>query len=142
MATVHEGEGLRFLYPENWHLEEARNSEGWSVTLQSPETAFLLFNVLDNRPSVKEVLASTLAAMREEYPELEATEVSEPIAHHRASGYDIQFFSLDLLNSCWVRCFRTPRHTILILAQATDAELKTAEPVLRAIRRSLEMKET
>jgi hypothetical protein len=141
MPAVFEGAGLRFRYPENWHLEESRSEDGWSISLQSPETAFVLINVYEDRPDVKTVLETTLAAMREDYPDLEAVDAVERIARHRAVGHDIQFFSLDLTNSCWTRSFRTARQTVLILCQASDLELEYMEPVLRAIRASLELVE-
>ncbi len=141
MAAVFEGGGIRFFYPENWTLEEGPTEEGWSVTLQSPRTAFMLVNIYPDRPAVQKVLDTTLGALREDYPDLEAVDTTEKIARHRAQGLDVQFFSMDLTNSCWIRSFRTPAKTILILCQANDLELEYAEPVLRAIRASLELAE-
>lgn len=139
MPAVFESGGLRFLYPENWQVEEASTDNGWSVTVQSPQTSFLFISVHPDRPAVQTVLETTLSALREDYPDLEAEEAFEEIAHHRARGHDVQFFSLDLSNSCWIRSFRTPEQTVLILAQANDLELAEAEPVLRAIRASLQL---
>ncbi len=139
MPAIFERDGLRFRYPENWRLEENAATEGWSVTIQSPKTAFLLVNVYPDRPAVKEVLETTLAALREDYPDLEVREASERIAGHQAKGLDVQFFSLDLTNSCWIRGFRAQQSTVLVLAQTNDLELESAEPVLRAIRASVEL---
>ena len=85
------------------------------------------------------MLDTALSALREDYPDLETEEAVEQIAGYRARGYDVQFFSLDLSNSCWIRSFRTPQQTVLILAQANDLELAETEPVLRAIRASLQL---
>jgi hypothetical protein len=139
MPAVFQQHGLQFSYPENWQLEETQTDEGWSVTVQSPGTAFLLLNVQSARPSVQEVIDTTLAAMREDYPELESDPATEQIAGRSARGHDIQFFSMDLVNTCWTRCFRTARHTVLVLCQANDLELGTMEPVLRAMRASLKV---
>jgi hypothetical protein len=139
MPAVFERDGLRFQYPENWQAEENAWEEGWSVTLQSPRTTFMLVSVHADRPPVKELLSTALAAMREDYPDLEVTEAVEHIARQRAQGHDIQFFSLDLSNTCWLRSFRTPQKTVLILSQANDLELEDTEPVLRAIRASMEV---
>jgi hypothetical protein len=138
MAVFERG-GLRFLYPENWQVEEASADDGWSVTVQSPQTAFLMISVHEDRPDVQDVLDTTLAALREDYPDLEAQAVSERIGTRKARGHDIQFFSMDLTNTCWVRSFRTPERTVLILSQANDLELEEAEPVLKAIRLSIEL---
>ncbi len=139
MPAIFERDGLRFRYPENWRVEENAVTEGWSVTIQSPKTAFLLVNVYPNRPAVKEVLETALTALREDYPDLEVQEASEHIAGHHAKGLDVQFFSLDLTNSCWIRGFRSRKGTVLILAQTNDLELESAESVLRAIRASVQM---
>ena len=139
MPALFEGQGLRFSYPENWHLEEGQTEQGWSVTVQSPGTAFLLVNIQADRPSVQQVLDTALAALREDYADLEADTATERIAGRSARGHDIQFFSLDLVNSCWIRSFRAGDRTILILCQTNDLELETAEPVLRAIRASMEV---
>jgi hypothetical protein len=139
MPAVFERDGLRFLYPENWQVEKDATDNGWSVTVQSPQTSFLFISVHPDRPAVQTVLDTTLSALREDYPELETEEAVEQIAGHRARGHDVQFFSLDLSNSCWIRSFRTRRQTVLILAQANDLELAETEPVLRAIRASLQV---
>jgi hypothetical protein len=139
MPALFEGQGIRFAYPENWQLEEAQTEQGWSVTVQSPGTAFLLINIQKDRPGVQEVLDTTLSTLREDYPELEAEPASERIAGRPARGHDIQFFSLDLVNTCWTRCIRTNDRTLLILCQTNDLELEIAEPVLRAMRASIEL---
>ena len=139
MPAVFERNGLRFLYPENWSLEQEATEDGWSVTVQSPTTAFLLLSVYPSRPPVKEMLDTALGALRETAPDLEVEEASETIAKRHAQGHNISFFSLDLTNTCWTRSFRTPMGTVLILCQATDLELEDTEPVLRAMRASLEI---
>lgn len=139
MAAVFEAGGIRFLYPENWLLERSQSEEGWSVSINSPNTAFMVISVYKDRPPVKEVLASTLAAMRDDYPDLEADEVVEKIAERRAVGHDLHFFSMDLTNTCWTRSFRAPRSTILIVRQTNDLELDAVEEVMRAIQTSLQV---
>jgi len=137
MPAEFERQGLRFAYPENWQLEEAKTDEGWSVTAQSPGTAFFFLNVQSERPDVQQVIDTILAALREDYSELESEPATESIAGRSARGHDIQFFSMDLVNTCWTRCFRTAEHTVLVLCQVSDVELETAEPVLRAMCASL-----
>ncbi len=139
MAAIYEREGIRFRYPETWQVETTESAQGWSVSVQSPQTAFMLLTVNRERPAVKEMLDTSLSALREDYADLECEPASEKIARHRAVGHDVQFFSMDLINSCWLRCFRTGRATILILSQTSDLEFELMEPVLRAIRVSFEV---
>jgi hypothetical protein len=137
MPAYYERDGFRFAYPENWRPEEQPTPEGWSVTLQGPGTAFMLISADRSRPAVRDVLDTTLAALRTDYPDLEFEEAAEPIAHRRARGHDVHFIHLDLTNTCWVRALQTARLTVMVLSQVNDLELDYAEPVFRAIRASM-----
>lgn len=130
---------LQFQYPENWQVDRADTEEGWTVTIQSPGTAFLLISCYTERPDVKEVLRTSLLAMQQEYPELESEEASEKIAGHSATGYDINFFSLDVVNTCTIRAFKTASATFLLLSQSSSFDSSTHLAVLDAIRVSLKL---
>src|SRR4051812_43775868 len=108
---------LRFMYPENWHVERQETEEGWTVSVQSPGTAFLLISSYEERPEVKDVLETALITLRQDYSELEAEPAHERIAKHASEGFDIDFFSLDTVNACSIRSFRTRTSTYLILSQ-------------------------
>jgi hypothetical protein len=84
---------------------------------------------------------TALAALREEYPDLEAEDSIASIAGQPAVGHDIQFFSFDLTNTCWTRSFYTAGGTALVLCQTNDLELATHEPVLRAMCASMELED-
>src|SRR5947207_14536930 len=103
-ATFHEA-GIRFRYPENWKLERQENEQGWSVTVQSPDTAFLMLTLCDDMPDATEIAAAALGALKEEYEGLDAEDCVESLAGQPAVGDNIRLFSLDLTNSCWTRCF-------------------------------------
>ena|SRR5690348_16698146 len=136
VAEFDEG-GIRFRYPESWHLEREDNDAGWTVTLQSPETAFLTLALREDMPGVDQLAETALSALREEYPDLEADERTESLAGRPAVGHDIRFFSFDLTNTCWTRSFYSSRGTVLVLCQTND--LEENEPILRAICASLEV---
>ena len=42
MVETFEDDGIRFRYPENWRLEREDTDTGWTVVVQSPETAFAI----------------------------------------------------------------------------------------------------
>lgn len=136
MTSTYQRE-VSFLYPENWELQRETTSHGWSVQVQSPGTAFLLIDCDTTKPSPEEVIETTLEAMRDEYPELDATRCEETVAGQHAIGHDIEFFSLDLLNTCWTRSLSTPDGTLLILGQVSDLEADRYAMVLKAICASL-----
>jgi len=139
MVAEFEEMGIRFKYPENWRLEREENDEGWTVSVQSPDTAFLMLCLRQDMPSTDEVAATALNALKEEYPDLEADERTDSLAGVPAVGHDIRFFSFDLTNTCWVRSFYTAHGTVLLLCQFNDLEEEKNEPVLRAICASMEV---
>ena len=141
MVAQFEQMGIRFKYPENWRLEREENDDGWSVSLQSPDTAFLMLYLRQDMPSTEEMATTALNALREEYPELEADERTDSLAGVPAIGHDIRFFSFDLTNTCWIRSFYTAQGTALVLCQFNDLEEEKNEPVLRAICASMEVSE-
>src|SRR5260370_9709587 len=137
VAQFDEG-GIRFRYPENWRLERETTDSGWTVTVQSPDTAFLLLSLNEDMPSTEDVAQTALEALRTEYPDLEADECIDSVAGQPAIGHDIRFISLDLTNTCWTRSFYSGQGTGLVMWEANDLELDKNEPVLRAICASLE----
>jgi hypothetical protein len=139
MAAKFDDGGIRFLYPENWRLEREDSAEGWTVSVQSPQTAFLLITVNDELPSTDEMLATALEALKAEYPDLEAEDFIGSVAGQPAPGHDIRFISLDLTNTCWTRSFYCAAGTVLLLCQFNDLENDINEKVLRAICASLEV---
>jgi hypothetical protein len=136
---IFDNDEIAFQYPENWPLDRQVTEEGWTVSVQSPGTAFLLLSSYTERPAVEEVLKTTLAALQQDYPELESEEVSEKLAGHTSKGFDVNFFSLDTVNSCTIRAFRTSSATYLILAQSSSFDSETHVAVLKAIRASLKL---
>jgi hypothetical protein len=139
MAEQFEHDGIRFSYPENWRLEREETDSGWTVLVQSPDTAFFLLSLDAGGPDSDAMARTALDALREDYPDLEANECVESLAGQPAVGHDIQFTSLDLTNTCWTRSFYCADGTVLVLCQLNDLELETNEPVLRAICASLRL---
>jgi len=139
MVAEFQDMGIRFKFPENWKLEREDNETGWTISLQSPDTAFLVLSLREDMPSANSMAESALTALREEYPDLEADDCVESFAGQPAVGHDIRFFSFDLTNTCWTRSFYSSRGTMLVLCQLNDLELEKNEPVLRAICASIEV---
>jgi hypothetical protein len=139
MAVRFDDGGIRFHYPENWRLEREENDTGWTVSLQSPGTAFMMVCLREDLPTPAQLADAALDALREDYPQLEADDTVDNLAGQPAIGHDIRFISLDLTNTCWTRSFYSSEGTVLVLCQANDLELEEHEPVLRAICKSLEV---
>jgi len=141
MPLVYERDGIRLQYPENWQLEREDTETGWTMSLQSPDTAFLVLSLDEEMPEVDHMADAALEAMREVYPELEADECVDNVGGQPAVGHDIRFFSLDLTNTCWTRSFYTTRGTALLMCQVNDLESDLNEQVLRAICASVQLED-
>src|SRR2546428_4591597 len=80
MVAQFEEAGIRFKYPENWRLEREENESGWTVSVHSPETAFLMLCLREDMPRTDEMAETALEALREEYPDLEAEDCVDSLA--------------------------------------------------------------
>jgi len=141
MSAVFAEDGVRFQYPENWRLERDDNEEGWTATLQSPQTAFLMICLRQDQPDPQQMADTALEALREEYSDLEADECIDSLAGQPAVGHNIRFFSLDFTNTCWTRCCLTGSGTLLVMAQCNDLELALHDAVMKAICASLKLED-
>ena len=141
MASHFERAGISFRYPESWRVEREESESGWVVLLQSPGTAFLLLTLDESMPEMEEMADAALAALREDYPDLEADDRVEKLAGQMAIGHDVSFLSLDLTNTCWTRSFYGETGTVLVMCQVSDIELAEYGPVLRAVCASLQVEE-
>jgi hypothetical protein len=139
MLEVYDDRGIRFEYPGDWELEVTDDGTLTTVAVQAPGgLAFALVTVDDTCPAPAEVADQALEALREEYPILDAAPALETINGHRAVGHDIEFITLDMTNSCTIRCFRTSRRTVLLFGQWSDLGSDDSEAALGAVRRSFE----
>ena len=141
--TFYDQHGIRFEYPGEWELEVTDDGPLSTVAVQQPGgLAFALVTVDESCPAPAEVADQALEALREEYPILDAFPALETIAGHPAVGHDIEFISLDMTNSCTIRCFRTPRRTILLFGQWSDLVGEESEATLDSVRRTFEETDT
>ncbi len=141
MSQHYQADGISFHYPDDWRLEREESADGWTVLLQSRGTAFLTLTCDHSGASTEEMAATALEALQADYPALEARPQIDTLAGQMAVGHDIQFFSLDLTNTCWTRSIDSEAGAVLILCQCNDLELEQYEPILRAIRASLRVEE-
>jgi len=141
MVKEFNEDGVSFRYPDNWTLAREDVDGGWTASLQSPATAFLVVTLDRSMPEPQRMADTALSALRSEYPTLEADAAVDMLAGEMAVGHDIQFFSFDLSNTGWTRGLYGGAGTLLLYWQANDLELPTTEPVLRAICTSLKVEE-
>jgi hypothetical protein len=139
MTTTYDDHGIRFVYPESWDVEVTDEGPVTTVAVHAPDgLAFALVTVDDTCPAPAEIADQALQAMRDEYPTLDAAPALETIGGHPAVGHDVEFISLDMTNTCAIRCFRTDRRTVLVFNQWSDLEDEDVGAALAAVRASLE----
>jgi hypothetical protein len=139
MMGVYQDHGIRFEYPPDWDVEEDDDGLVTTVAVHAPDgMAFALVRVDETRPAPRSLADEALDAMRDEYPQLDATPALETIGGHKAVGHDVEFFSFDMTNACAIRCFRTPRRTVLVFGQWSELDENGAEAMLKALRGSVE----
>ena len=138
-SGLFDDRGVRFAYPDGWQVEVTDEGPVTTVALHAPGgPAFALVTLDDSCPAPDDVADQALEVMREEYPGLDAVPASETIGGHPAVGHDVEFFALDVTNSCAIRCFRTDRRTVLVFGQWSDIEGDEAGAALDGVRTSFE----
>jgi hypothetical protein len=126
-------DGLSFSYPEDWKLDREDDADGWTLSLQSPGTAFAMIRLDQELPTTEEVATTALEALKDDYPALEAQSAIDMLAGEMAIGHDVDFFSLDMATTCWTRSFYGAAGTVLVMCQVSDIDQETYEPALRGI---------
>jgi len=126
-------DGVRFQYPGDWQLETETEGEGWTASLQSPGTAFLVVSYVPGIEDPTDLVSAATEGLSAEYPDLDAADAVDTLAGQPAVGADINFVHLDLTNTCWVRAVPAGEGALLVMAQCCDAELDELGPTLRAI---------
>ena len=138
MPAVYEKMGIRFLYPENWTLDESAALEGErSVSVHSPGGGFWSLSLHEPETDPRELASAALEALEAEYQDSESEPIDQQLAGQTIEGYDVNFFYLDFTNTAWIRTFRAPNASCLVLCQAEDRELAALGPVFNAITTSV-----
>ncbi|MFM8272568.1 MAG: hypothetical protein ACKODX_09570 [Gemmata sp.] len=134
-----ERERIAIRYPDTWTVEEAEDAEtgGWTVAVQSPETAFFMMSLQPEARDPGDLADQSLDALKAEYAELDSEEVVEPICGQPAVGFNADFLTVDTATTCRVRCLDTFAGPLVLLAQVSDYDRERNDPVLLAIVNSL-----
>lgn len=141
MTQHYQADSVSFDFPDDWQLDREESADGWTVMLQSSGTAFLTLTCDQSGATAEEITSAALEALKADYPTLEVQPQIDTLAGQMAVGHDVEFFSLDLTNTCWTRSIYSAGGVLLVLCQTNDLELEQYEPVLRAICASLRVEE-
>lgn len=130
--------GVQFLYPPDWELHEEIQGPTVAISVTSPETTFLTIWLMRERPNPQTMLDSALDAFEEDYDNVDIYRSETEICEYPCLKCDVEFVSLELINSATIHSLRTGRFSVLILCQGTDHELEHTRPILEAIVDSFE----
>ena len=135
MTAVFEKQDLKFMYPENWSLTQDIDQQElpWQVTLETPKGALFSISVFDKDADAKTLIDNTTEALREQYEDIEVSEIADPFHGYDSTGADAFFYCLDFLVTSRVRVIATDRYTYLFYNQAESREFDTNEQVFQAI---------
>lgn len=135
-----ERDGISFRYPADWSAEftEDADSGGWAVTVQSPQTAFLMVSLQPDASDGGDLADQALETLKAEYKELDSEAVMETICGLPAIGFDADFLTVDTATNCRVRALDTFAGPLLLMSQVSEFDRDANEPLLRAIVKSLD----
>jgi hypothetical protein len=141
MDEQYHSHGVCFRYPEMWELSEEHNDDEVTITVTSPETSFWSLTIMPERPRPEDVIESAVKAFQDEYEEVDVYPSEVELCHRTSVARDLEFVCLELLNSAFLRAFRTRRFSTLVYYQGTDQELEETRTILESISASLECDE-
>jgi hypothetical protein len=134
MISEFNRSGITLRYPANWQIEDESSGDSeWTISIHSPDTAFILLALRPDALDPADLADQTLAALKEEYAELDAENRLETIAGQLAIGHDIDFLTVDTPIACRSRCLETVAGPLLVMCQTSEYDHEQNDPVLRAI---------
>ncbi len=130
MPGQFEGFGIKVLFPENWKLEDETES---SVTVESPEGAFLSISRLDSSADPDEALKEAMATMAHEYEDIEDEPTIWEFPGHDLTGVVQRFVYLDMVVVSHLLALTSTQATFLLQIQGEDSDMENLDEVFRAI---------
>jgi len=134
MTAKYDRDGVTFLYPENWSLEE-HPLQGLprTVSVTSPVGAYWSATVYGDDEPLERLQEQYVETFRQEYDDVELDLTKIGVGTETLSVLDIQFHCLDFLVHSRLIARRVGKHHVLIAWQAEDRDFDELEPVFTAI---------
>ncbi|HEX3998936.1 MAG TPA: hypothetical protein VHX65_10325 [Pirellulales bacterium] len=137
MPALFDKFGIKFLYPDDWTLEISTAEDEQGATVYSRGGGFWSVAIRGGEEDPADLAKVALAALGEEYADIDTEPAEETVAEQPLVGYDVNFYCLDLTNTAQIRACRRNGRTLLMLWQAEDREFDEMANVFRAITTSL-----
>lgn len=138
MIATFDRNGVRFQYPKNWSLDLEDGDEGWTAIVQSQELAFVLVSLRMDAEAPAMLADEALAALKDEYKELDTEAFVGSFHGLPAIGHDVNFLTVDTAIDCHLRAIESLAGPLLIMTQCSDYDREKNELVLEAILQSFQ----
>ena len=116
--NTYDANGLYFVYPTNWNLEETEMDEvEGALQLTNPDGAFWILRKYPLETEVDTVVASVVETMRTDYQDMEITRQEKNLFGKTLRGAEMIFFYLDLMNTASVLCYADELTTYAVFWQ-------------------------
>ncbi len=133
--------GIRFLYPEDWEIDQGETDDCRTITVSSSETSFWCLSLFQPGTPSGDVLRAAAAAFEEEYDDVDVSVATGQLFGTAAEGLDVEFVCLELVNTATLRALESDDFTALVLYQGTDHELEATRALLEGITSSLALRQ-
>lgn len=140
--NTYERNGVRFEYPEGWHVSEQETEDSLTINVESTHASFWTLVIFHDGGDPEDVIEQIVESYRDEYPDLDEYPVfSAGAGIGLQAARELDFVCLDLVTTVSLKAIRTAEQTLLIVLQGPDAELDTLRETLEAITRSLQVED-
>jgi hypothetical protein len=125
--------GVRFIYPSNWFVQTETWDKGtYGITVDSPEGSFWSLAIYPKGVDLDAAAKQILGTLDAEYDEMDQAEVKRYVADRVLTGYEINFFYLDLTSTALVLKFEDENRGYVVYWQTCDRLALTGENLSRA----------
>lgn len=113
--------GVRFIYPKNWFVRTETWDKGtYSITVDTPEGSFWTLSIMPKGVDLDKAAQDIVRTMNAEYDDMEEREIKRYVADYVLTGYEIDFFYLDLTSTATALKFEDERRGYVIFWQTCE----------------------
>lgn len=125
--------GVRFIYPSNWFVQtETWDKGSYGITVDSPEGSFWSLAIYPKGVDLDAAAKQILGTLDAEYEEMDQAEVKRYVADRVLTGYEVNFFYLDLTSTALVLKFEDENRGYVVYWQTCDRLALTGENLSRS----------
>ncbi len=125
--------GVRFIYPSNWFVQtETWDKGAYGITVDSPEGSFWSLAIYPKGVDLDAAAKQILGTLDAEYDEIDQAEVKRYVADRVLTGYEVNFFYLDLTSTALVLKFEDENRGYVVYWQTCDRLALTGENLSRS----------